>query len=88
MVRLAGLAFAALLACGLGASAAAAQETVQDMLAAQIRTQGFACDKALRAVRDARLSKPDHEVWTLRCSNATYRVSRAPDLAAKVEVLR
>jgi hypothetical protein len=27
-------------------------------------------------------------VWVLKCSNATYRVSRFPDMAAKVEPLR
>ena len=74
---------------GLIASPAqAAGETPQDMLAAQIRTQGVACDKALSAVRDAKRSKPDHEVWVLKCSNATYRISRFPDMAAKVEQLR
>lgn len=66
---------------------AVAAET-QDALAAQIRTQGFACDKALRAVRDKKRSRPDHAVWVLRCGNATYRVSRAPDMAAKVEPVR
>ncbi|WP_249151769.1 hypothetical protein [Bradyrhizobium liaoningense] len=74
---------------GLTASfAQTAQETPQTMLAAQIRMQGFACDKALGARRDAKRSKPDHAVWVLRCSNATYRVSRAPDMAARVEPLR
>ncbi|WFU43162.1 hypothetical protein QA640_12335 [Bradyrhizobium sp. CB82] len=65
-----------------------AQETPQTMLAAQIRLQGFTCDKALGARKDARRSKPDHAVWVLRCGNATYRVSRAPDMAARVEPLR
>ena len=65
-----------------------AQETPQSMLATQIRMQGFACDKPLGAIRDRRRSKPDHAVWVLKCSNATYRVSRAPDMAAKVETLR
>jgi hypothetical protein len=64
-----------------------AAETPQNMLSAQIRTQGFTCDKSLGAVRDKKRSRPDHEVWILRCSNATYRVSRAPDMAAKVEPL-
>lgn len=74
---------------GLTASLAqTAGETLQPELAAQIRTQGFACDKALSAIRDRRRSKPDHAVWVLKCSNATYRVSRAPDMAAKVEPLR
>jgi len=63
-------------------------ETPQDMLAAQIRLQGFPCDKPLGATKDTQLSKPDHEVWVLKCSDATYRVSRFPDMAAKVERIR
>ncbi len=69
-------------------SVGAAEETVQGMLAAQIRSQGFSCDNPLGATRDAKRSKPDHDVWVLKCSNANYRVSRAPDMAAKVEPLR
>lgn len=73
----------------IGSSPAqAAGDTPQNMLAAQIRMQGVACDKALGAVKDAKQSRPDHEVWTLKCSNATYRVSRYPDMAAKVERLQ
>jgi hypothetical protein len=68
----------------IGSPAQAAGETPRDVLAAQIRIQGVACDKPLSAVRDAKRSKPDHEVWVLKCSNATYRVSRFPDMAAKV----
>lgn len=71
-----------------GDSAQAAEENVQDMLAVQIRSQGFACDKALGATRDAKRSRPDRGVWVLRCGNATFRISRAPDMAAKVEPLR
>ena len=59
-------------------------ETPQAVLAAQIRIQGFSCDKALGARRDKRRSRPDYEVWVLKCSNANYRVSRYPDMAAKV----
>jgi len=80
-------AFGILLLSGLTGSAALAEETVQSILAVQIRSQGYSCDKALGATRDAKRSKPDYEVWVLRCSNANYRVSRWPDLAAKVEVL-
>jgi hypothetical protein len=72
----------------IGSSAHAAKETTQGMLAAQIRMQGFACDEPLSAVRDAKRSKPDHAVWVLKCSNATYRISRIPDMAAKVEQLQ
>ena len=68
--------------------ARAAGESPKDVLAAQIRTQGVTCDNPKQAVRDAKRSKPDHDVWILTCANATYRVSRYPDLAAKVERLR
>ena len=64
-----------------------APETPQTVLSAQIRIQGFTCDKALGATRDKKRSRPDRAVWVLRCSNATYRVTRAPDMAAKVEPL-
>jgi hypothetical protein len=68
--------------------ARAANETPKDALAAQIRSQGIACDRPLRATRDARRSRPDHEVWILKCDNATYRIARYPDMAAKIEQLR
>ena len=68
-------------------AAQVASETPKDMIAAQIRSQGFACDNPQRATRDAKRSKPDHEVWVLKCDNATYRFSRYPDMAAKVERL-
>ncbi len=74
-------------ACALSlliSPATAVGETVRGMLAAQIRMQGFACDKPLGATRDAKRSRPDHDVWVLKCSNAVYRVSRYPDMAAKV----
>jgi hypothetical protein len=49
---------------------------------------GFACDEPQKATRDAKLSKPDYDVWVLTCKNATYRIGRYPDLAAKVEKLK
>jgi hypothetical protein len=71
-----------------GLIATAAAQTTKDVLAAQLRTQGVACDNPRRATRDARRSKPDHEVWVLTCTNAVYRVSRYPDMAAKIVRLR
>ena len=71
-----------------GCAPAAAQESTKDVLAAQIREQGVTCDQPQSAVRDAKRSKPDHDVWTLTCKNATYRVSRYPDMAAKIEQIR
>jgi len=62
-------------------------EKPQGMLAAQIRTQGFTCEKPLGAKMNKKRSRPDRDVWVLKCSNATYRITRAPDMAAKVEPL-
>jgi hypothetical protein len=84
-----GAGFLSFIFCDpIGFPAQAAGETVRGMLAAQIRMQGVSCDKPLRAVRDARRSGPDHDVWVLKCSNATYRISRFPDMAANVQRLR
>jgi hypothetical protein len=63
----------------------AAEEMSAEIIAAQIRDQGYACDKALSAERDGERS---HDaVWILKCQNATYRVRLIPDMAAKVEPL-
>lgn len=32
--------------------------------------------------QDNKRSRPDHAIRVLKCSNATYRVSRVPDMAA------
>ncbi|MBB4369172.1 hypothetical protein GGD63_001960 [Bradyrhizobium sp. cir1] len=85
-IFLSALALVDVLSVGRAAAQDAA-ETLQGMLAIQIRSQGFVCDKALGAIKDTKRSKPDLGVWTLKCSNATYRISRAPDMAAKVTPL-
>jgi hypothetical protein len=79
-------------ATAVGASNAEAQqapaETPATVLAAQVRIQGFTCDKALGATRDKKRSRPDLAAWILRCSNATYRIIRAPDMAAAIKPLQ
>jgi len=80
---------ATLTAAGAGAlwlaSAAAQEESSADIIAVQIRKQGFACEEAQKAVRDRDASAPNAAVWILRCNNATYRVRLTPDMAAEVE---
>jgi hypothetical protein len=66
-------------------AAAAEQEDPKDIVATQIRGQGYACDNPQSAVRDQALSKPDEAVWLLKCENATYRVRLIPSMAARVE---
>lgn len=62
-------------------------ETPANIIAVQIRKQGYPCDNAQRAVRDPQLSKPDLPVWILTCDNATYRVRLVGNMAAHVEKL-
>ena len=63
--------------------AQAANEMSAEIIAVQIREQGYACDKALSAQREH--PELDDAVWILKCDNATYRVRLVPDMAAKVE---
>jgi hypothetical protein len=65
--------------------AQAADETSAEIIAVQIRDQGYACDKALSAKREH--PELDDAVWILKCDNGSYRVRLIPDLAAKVEPL-
>ncbi len=58
--------------------------TPAESLAAQLRTQGFPCDRPVTAERDAARSKPDEAVWIVRCANASYRMRPIPDMAAVV----
>ena len=60
-------------------------ESPKDDIAAQIRAQGYACDQPQSATRDTQTSRPDEEVWLLRCEGASYRVRLIPDMAARVE---
>jgi len=79
-----------LLACGAGVSTGVAEdieETPKEVIAAQIRNQGFSCDTPLSAERDSDYSKPGEDAWILKCENATYRVRLVPDMAADVELM-
>ncbi len=75
-------AFGALAVFSAGASDAPAES-----LAAQLRAQGFRCDKPVTAERDEARSKPDEAAWVVRCANASYRMRLIPDMAAIVEPL-
>jgi len=72
---------------GINTLPAIAQETPPDILAIQIRSQGFACEKPLSAARDPKLSRPDQAVWTLKCKDISYRVHLNPGMAARVQRL-
>ena len=62
-----------------------AQDSPKNIIAAQIRDQGYKCDSPQSADQDMQSSKPDEAVWIIRCEDATYRVRLVPDMAAAVE---
>jgi len=64
--------------------AALAQDTDVSIIAAQVRSQGFACDNPTGAERLADDSAPDQQVYTLACDGVTYRVKLIPDMAAEI----
>ena len=63
------------------------KETAKELLAIQIRDQGYRCDKPVSAKRDKKHSGPDVAVWVLRGEKNTYRMRLAPDMAARVQRL-
>ncbi len=74
--------------CPLTLAQAPAGDSPTRIISDQIRRQGYACDEPRQAERDRKASRPNLTVWTLRCANATYRVTLIPDMAARVERLK
>jgi hypothetical protein len=70
-----------------GGGKPAAQDAPPEILAAQLRMQGYRCDTPVTAQQDAGLSKPNEAAWTLKCANASYRMRLVPDMAARIEKL-
>lgn len=79
--------FLALPATAGNAGAAPLEEKSKNIIAVQIRRQGFACTNPQKAERDQTIGNPDDPIWTLTCENAVYRVHLIPNQAAKVERL-
>ena len=79
------IAVALLFGVSVGATNASAAGLAASDLAAQVRTQGFTCDKPQGAERNNSASRPNEEVWILTCENGSYRMTVVPDMAAKIE---
>lgn len=60
---------------------------IKDIIAAQLRRQDYACDRAVSAERDGNASRPGSAVWRLECNNASYTVRLTPNQRADVERL-
>ena len=67
--------------------AQAQDEIPADIIAVQVRKQGFECGKAEKASRDPAISRPDAPVWILTCDNASYRVRLVGNMADHIEKL-
>lgn len=67
-------------------SPADAAEVPKEIIAAQIRKQGYDCVNPTSAVRDGETPLDDTR-WILHCEGVSYRVTLVPDLAAMVEKL-
>lgn len=80
--------FAALASLGQFLNSALAQgEQSGEIIAAHIRQQGFRCESPVSAQHEVQVSRPNEQVWLLRCANGAYRVTLVPDLQARVEPL-
>jgi hypothetical protein len=66
-------------------AAAEESETAQDIIATQIRSQGYRRNYPKTVVRDADASEPDEYAWRLQCEQRSYLVRLIPHRAAKVE---
>jgi hypothetical protein len=69
----------------VGQAQPADDEVPADIIAVQIRKQGYECTNPQSAKRDPERSKPDLPVWILTCENATYRVRLVGNMADHVE---
>jgi hypothetical protein len=87
-VRMICVAVAAQAVASVAAAQSMPQQAPKNLIAAQIRDQGYICEKPISAQRDLARSKPDEAVWVLRCENNSYRVRLVPDMAAHVTRLK
>jgi hypothetical protein len=76
------------LAASICVSERAKAQTPPDVLAAQIRAQGYHCEPPFSAERDVKQSKPDEAVWILKCRASTFRIRLDPDMAAHVDEIK
>lgn len=63
---------------------AAGAEVPKEIVAVQVRKQGFECKNPESAKRSAD-PRTDDPVWILVCEGVTYRVQLVPKQAAKIE---
>jgi hypothetical protein len=57
----------------------------EQIIAAQVRAQGFECATPKAIKRDPEITLPGQIGWMLECESAVYRVMLTPHRAAKIE---
>lgn len=63
------------------------EKTDREVIAAQLRKQGYRCNKAVNAERDS--EHPDEKGgWLLQCDDVTYHVHLVPRRKAYVEIVK
>jgi hypothetical protein len=65
----------------------AAEDVSKEIIAIQIRKQGYRCNKAVSADRDTEHGKKKGG-WILRCDDATYHIHLIPRRPAEVELVK
>lgn len=80
-------AFAGIDRCGNSFLAAQADDVIQEIVAAQVRKQGYSCKRTVSATRDSRHPQ-EKGGWILVCSDGTYDIHLAPRRPAVVEVVK
>lgn len=66
------------------AELASAEQASKEIVATQVRKQGYRCERAVSADRDVEHAKTQRG-WILRCEDATYHIHLDPHRAAHVE---
>jgi hypothetical protein len=77
---------ASILAMSAAAAAQPEAEALQ-VVADQVRAEGYACAEPTAVQRDQAQSRPDLAVWILTCEGGRYRVELVPDMRARVTPL-
>jgi hypothetical protein len=57
----------------------------ENIIAAQVRAQGYQCATPKAIKRDPEITLPGQIGWMLECEDAVYRVMLTPHKAAKIE---
>jgi hypothetical protein len=55
-----------------------------EVIAAQVRRQGFVCKNPISVERIEAGSRPDEPLYVIKCEGASYRVRLIPDRAAEI----